>query len=51
VPTAAVQRGPIGTFVYVVQQSGAAAVRPVTVGQQDETQSVVARGLRRASAW
>ena len=30
VPTAAVQRGPIGTFVYVVQQDSSAAVRPVT---------------------
>ena len=45
VPTAAVQRGPIGTFVYVVQQDSSAAVRPVTVTQQDETQTVVARGL------
>jgi multidrug efflux system membrane fusion protein len=46
VPTAAVQRGPIGTFVYVVEQDNAAAVRPVTVAQQDETQSVISRGLQ-----
>jgi multidrug efflux system membrane fusion protein len=46
VPTAAVQRGPIGTFVYVVQEDNAAAVRPVTVAQQDETQSVISRGLQ-----
>ena len=45
VPTAAVQRGPIGTFVYVVQQDSSAAVRPVTVTQQDEIQTVVGRGL------
>jgi len=46
VPTAAVQRGPIGTFVYVVQEDNAAAVRPVTIAQQDETQSVISRGLQ-----
>ena len=45
-PTAAVQRGPNGTFVYVVQPDSAVAVRPVTVAQQDEIQTVVARGLR-----
>jgi multidrug efflux system membrane fusion protein len=45
-PTAAVQRGPNGTFVYVVQPDSAVAVRPVTVVQQDETQSVIARGLQ-----
>ena len=33
VPTAAVQRGPIGTFVYVVQQDNAVAVRPVEIGR------------------
>ena len=35
-PTAAVQRGPSGTFVYVVQPDNKVAVRPVTVSQQDE---------------
>jgi multidrug efflux system membrane fusion protein len=44
-PTAAVQRGPSGTFVYVVQPDNTVAVRPVTVSQQDEAQAVVARGL------
>src|SRR3954466_3399463 len=44
-PTAAVQRGPSGTFVYVVQPDNKVAVRPVTVSQQDETQAVVAKGL------
>ena len=42
-PTAAVQRGPSGTFVYVVQPDNKVAVRPVTVSQQDETQAVIAR--------
>ena len=45
VPTAAVQRGPVGTFVYVVQQDNAVAVRQVSISQQDETQTVIARGL------
>jgi multidrug efflux system membrane fusion protein len=45
-PTAAVQRGPNGTFVFVVQPDSAVAVRLVTVAQQDEIQSVVARGLQ-----
>src|SRR6478672_6165033 len=44
-PTAAVQRGPNGTFVYVVQQDNKVAVRPVTVSQQDEVQAVIAKGL------
>ena len=44
-PTAAVQRGPSGTFVYVVQPDNKVAVRPVTVSQQDETQAVIAKGL------
>ena len=50
-PTAAVQRGPNGTFVFVVQQDNTVAVRPVTVSQQDETQAVIANGLEPASAW
>jgi multidrug efflux system membrane fusion protein len=45
-PTAAVQRGPGGTFVFVVQPDSKVAVRPVTVSQQDENQSVIARGLQ-----
>src|SRR3954470_6601468 len=44
-PTAAVQRGPSGTFVYVVQPDNKVAVRLVTVSQQDETQAVIAKGL------
>jgi multidrug efflux system membrane fusion protein len=45
VPTAAVQRGPSGTFVYVVQDN-VAAMRPVTVSNQDETRSVITAGLK-----
>jgi multidrug efflux system membrane fusion protein len=47
VPTAAVQRGASGTFVYVVAPSGdTVAVRPVVVTQQDETRAVIASGLQ-----
>jgi multidrug efflux system membrane fusion protein len=46
VPTAAVQRGPNGTFVYVVNDNNTVSVRPVTVGQQDETQAVIESGLQ-----
>jgi multidrug efflux system membrane fusion protein len=45
VPTAAVQRGPEGTFVYVVKDDDSVAMRPVTVKQQDDQQAVIATGL------
>ena len=45
-PTAAVQRGPNGVFVFVVQPDNTVTVRPVTVAQQSETQAVVATGLK-----
>jgi multidrug efflux system membrane fusion protein len=44
-PTAAVQRGPRGTFVYVVQDNNKVAIKPVTLAQQDETQAVIEKGL------
>jgi multidrug efflux system membrane fusion protein len=46
VPTAAVQRGPQGAFVYVVEQDNKVAVRPVTIAQQDDTQAVVSEGVK-----
>src|SRR5581483_2061561 len=46
VPTAAVQRGPSGTFVFAVQADSTVTVRPVTVSQQNETESVIASGLK-----
>ena len=46
VPTAAVQRGPNGPFVFVVKDDNTVAMRPVTVTQQDEGQSVIATGLQ-----
>ena len=45
-PTAAVQRGPTGIFVFVVQSDSTVAVRPVTVSQQNETQAVITSGLQ-----
>ena len=46
IPTGAVQRGPNGTFVYVLKDDNSAAMRPITVAKQDETQTVVASGLQ-----
>jgi membrane fusion protein, multidrug efflux system len=46
VPTAAVQRGPNGTFVYVVRPDSTVTVRPVTVTQQDDSQAVIANGVQ-----
>ena len=47
VPTAAIQRGPTGTFVYVVRSDNTATVRPVQVKQQDDQQAVIEEGLRK----
>jgi len=45
VPTSALRRGPIGTFVYLLQDDGTVSVRPVVVTQQDETLTVIAAGV------
>lgn len=45
VPTAAVQRGPDGTFAYVVSPESKVSVRPIKVTQQDDTDTVVSEGL------
>jgi multidrug efflux system membrane fusion protein len=45
IPTGAVQRGPNGTFVYVVKDDKTASMRPIVVQKQDETQTVVKSGL------
>jgi multidrug efflux system membrane fusion protein len=45
IPTGAVQRGPKGTFVYVVKDDNSVAVQAITVQQQDEDQAVVSKGL------
>jgi membrane fusion protein, multidrug efflux system len=46
VPTAAVQRGPNGPFVFVVGDDSKVAMHPVTVTQQDEEQSVITSGVK-----
>jgi membrane fusion protein, multidrug efflux system len=46
VPTAAVQRGPTGTFVYVVGEDRKVVARPVPVSLQDDQRAVIAGGVR-----
>jgi multidrug efflux system membrane fusion protein len=45
VPTSAVQRGPIGTFSYVIGEGDVVSAKPVTVTQQNEHDAVIASGL------
>ena len=45
VPSAAIQRGPKGTFVYVVTAGGTVDTRDVTVSMTDDVESAVPSGL------
>ena len=45
VPTSAVQRGPAGTFSYVIGADNIATAKPVVVTQQNENDAVIASGL------
>ena len=45
VPTSAVQRGPAGTFSYVIGDGDIVSAKPVVVTQQNETDAVIAGGL------
>jgi len=45
IPTGAVQRGPTGTFVYVIKDDNSATIRAIVVQKQDETQTVVKSGV------
>ncbi len=45
VPTAAVQRGSQGTFVYVVTPEGTASLRPVVPGASDGTSIAITKGI------
>jgi multidrug efflux system membrane fusion protein len=45
IPTPAVQRGPNGTFAYVIQDEQRVALRLITVGLQTETTAVVTKGI------
>jgi multidrug efflux system membrane fusion protein len=46
IPTAAVQRGPRGAFVYLAQSGGTAERRSISVGYEDDRGSVVTEGLQ-----
>ena len=46
VPTAAVQRGPTGPFVYVVKDDSTVGMRPVTLTKQDDREAVLGSGVR-----
>ncbi|MFB2565112.1 efflux RND transporter periplasmic adaptor subunit [Rhizobium sp. IMFF44] len=45
IPSGAVQRGPNGTFVYIIGQDQTVAMKPVKVRQQDDTLAVIADGV------
>src|SRR6185312_7312065 len=45
VPTAAVQRGAQGTYVFVVGQGNTVKMTPVTLGQTDGEQQAITQGL------
>jgi membrane fusion protein, multidrug efflux system len=46
VPTAAIQRGPNGTFAYVIKDDSTVTARRVTLAQQDDVQSVITGGVQ-----
>lgn len=46
IPTAAVQRGPNGAFVFVVKPDNTVTVHTVTVAQQDDVQAAIATGVQ-----
>ena len=45
-PTEAIQRGPDGDYVYVVQADKTVSMRPVKISRQDEKQAVIAEGVK-----
>jgi len=46
IPSAALQRGPNGTFAYVVKPDSTVEMRPLTVGEESDTSTVVESGLQ-----
>ena len=50
IPSAAVQRGPQGTFVYLVRADKTVEARPVTVALTQANQSAIADGLQAGDA-
>jgi multidrug efflux system membrane fusion protein len=45
IPTSAVQRGPAGTFSYVIGPDDIASAKPIVVTQQNENDAVIASGI------
>src|SRR5438270_5138046 len=45
IPTSAAQRGPAGTFSYVIGDDNTVTAKPITVIQQNETDAVIGSGL------
>ncbi len=45
IPAAAIQRGPQGTYVFVVKSDNTVDVRPVTIGFTQDNISVIASGI------
>ena len=45
VPTSAVQRGPVGTFSYVIGDGDVVTAKPIVVTQQNENDAVISSGL------
>jgi len=45
VPAAAIQRGPQGTYVFVVKPDNTVDIRPVTIGFTQDNVSVIASGI------
>ena len=45
IPTSAVQRGPAGTFSYVIGPGDVATAKPIVVTQQNENDAVIASGI------
>jgi multidrug efflux system membrane fusion protein len=46
IPAVAVQRGPQGTFVYIVQADQTVDIRPVTAGVTEGSQTAIETGLK-----
>lgn len=46
IPTVAVQRGPIGTYVYLVKPDQSVTARPITMGTTEGNNVAVREGLR-----
>jgi multidrug efflux system membrane fusion protein len=46
VPTSAVQRGPTGTFVFVIGEDSTVNMQRVTISRQDDVRAVIADGLK-----